>query len=170
MHRSFTSQSKPGRACEVSSSLATHTQPCFRLPTEGLRVLRRARAPARAHARATGPTQQAQERASSHSYASTSAATTSEPVLTRKQSQESVADKLIDLFATKSPGEWRKLIAFSKQWSSLADRCDVCYVGTSSALCASCSGMYCIDPLIAVHQAANFCKKHEGERGPSQTS
>ena len=43
------------------------------------------------------------------------------PILTRKQSQESVADKLIDLFAAKTPTEWRKLIAFSKQWASLSD-------------------------------------------------
>ena len=67
---------------------------------------------------ALAATQQAEERVSSHAQASTSDA---EPLLTRKQSQESVADKLIDLFAAKSPAEWRKLIAFSKQWASLSD-------------------------------------------------
>ena len=67
---------------------------------------------------ASAATQQAEERVSSHAQASTSDA---EPLLTRKQSQESVADKLIDLFAAKSPAEWRKLIAFSKQWASLSD-------------------------------------------------
>ena len=67
---------------------------------------------------ASAATQQAEERVSSHAQASTSDA---EPLLTRKQSQESVADKLIDLFAAKSPADWRKLIAFSKQWASLSD-------------------------------------------------
>ena len=67
---------------------------------------------------ASAATQQAEERVSSNAQASTSDA---EPLLTRKQSQESVADKLIDLFAAKSPLEWRKLIAFSKQWASLSD-------------------------------------------------
>lgn len=39
-----------------------------------------------------------------------------------KQAEQSVADKLIAVFASKSPAEWRKLIAFSKQWPTLADR------------------------------------------------
>ncbi|CAL8466136.1 g5672 [Coccomyxa elongata] len=38
-----------------------------------------------------------------------------------KQAEQSVADKLIAVFASKSPAEWRKLIAFSKQWPTLAD-------------------------------------------------
>ena len=108
----------------MSSSLVGNVHPCFRLPTAGVKVSRRTHAAAQKHVKATAAAQQAEERASSHSQASTSDATASEPVLTRKQSQEGVADKLIDLFATKTPDEWRKLIAFSKQWSSLADRCE----------------------------------------------
>lgn len=36
--------------------------------------------------------------------------------------RRAVADKLIGVFADKAPPEWRKLIAFSKQWPMLADR------------------------------------------------
>ena len=39
-----------------------------------------------------------------------------------REAEQSVADKLIAVFASKSPAEWRKLIAFSKQWPTLADR------------------------------------------------
>ena len=39
-----------------------------------------------------------------------------------QQDREKVADKLIAVFADKTPAEWRKLIAHSKQWPSLADR------------------------------------------------
>ena len=39
-----------------------------------------------------------------------------------RQAEQSVADKLISVFANKTPTEWRKLIAFSKQWPTLADR------------------------------------------------
>jgi hypothetical protein len=38
-----------------------------------------------------------------------------------RQSNQEVYDKLIDVFMQKTPEEWRKLIAFSKQWPSLAD-------------------------------------------------
>ncbi|KAK9902256.1 hypothetical protein WJX75_009762 [Coccomyxa subellipsoidea] len=38
-----------------------------------------------------------------------------------RQAEQSVADKLISVFANKTPTEWRKLIAFSKQWPTLAD-------------------------------------------------
>ena len=124
----------------MSSSLVARTYLCFRLPTAGFKTSRRTYVPAQTRVKATAAAQQAEERASSHSQASTSAATASEPVLTRKQGQEGVADKLIDLFATKSPDEWRKLIAFSKQWSSLADRCEghASFCSLGSALCASC--------------------------------
>lgn len=48
-----------------------------------------------------------------------------DPPLTLKeearQSNEGVYDKLIDAFLMRTPEEWRKLIAFSKQWPSLAE-------------------------------------------------
>ncbi len=145
MHGGVRSQPQLRRPCEVSSSLPANTQPCLRIPTAGFRVPRRSSARAQTHVKATAAAQQAEERASSHAQASTSAATASEPILTRKQSQESVADKLIDLFATKTPDEWRKLIAFSKQWSSLADRCGglapSCWYRIPPALCAFSSSI-----------------------------
>ena len=124
MQSGIGSQSVLSTPCEVPSSLGAHAQLCSRLPTAGSRAPGRTWRTLHNHAKAPAAIQQAEERASSHSEASTSSATTSEPILTRKQSQQSVADKLIDLFATKSPDEWRKLIAFSKQWSSLVDRCE----------------------------------------------
>jgi hypothetical protein len=39
-----------------------------------------------------------------------------------QRDRAAVADKLIAVFLDKAPAEWRKLIAFSKQWPSLADR------------------------------------------------
>ncbi len=55
-------------------------------------------------------------------------------------SNQEVYDKLIDVFQQKTPEEWRKLIAFSRQWPSLAqgvlDRCggqDTAQHGGSSA-------------------------------------
>jgi hypothetical protein len=38
------------------------------------------------------------------------------------QTNFDVADKLIGVFSGKTPEEWRKLIAFSKHWPTLADR------------------------------------------------
>lgn len=38
------------------------------------------------------------------------------------QDRQEVADKLITVFMGKAPAEWRKLIAFSKRWPTLADR------------------------------------------------
>ena len=39
------------------------------------------------------------------------------------QDRQEVADKLIAVFLGKPAAEWRKLIAFSKRWPALADRC-----------------------------------------------
>lgn len=60
--------------------------------------------------------------------ASASSADTRPPISrTQQQSPTEVADKLIEVFRQRSQAEWRKLIAFSKQWPSLAavvfDRC-----------------------------------------------
>ena len=42
-------------------------------------------------------------------------------------SNREVSDKLIEVFRSKQPAEWRRLIAYSKQWPMLAqgvlDRC-----------------------------------------------
>ena len=38
-----------------------------------------------------------------------------------KKEQLKVADKLIKAFQSKPQSDWRKLIAFSKQWPQLAD-------------------------------------------------
>lgn len=38
-----------------------------------------------------------------------------------KKEQIKVADKLIKAFQSKPQSDWRKLIAFSKQWPQLAD-------------------------------------------------
>ena len=55
--------------------------------------------------------------------ASTSApATLKEEV---RQDRAEVCDKLINVFLAKSPDEWRKLIAASKQWPLLCDRYDL---------------------------------------------
>jgi hypothetical protein len=35
-------------------------------------------------------------------------------------SNQEVCDKLVDVFSTKDPADWRKLIAYSKQWPVLA--------------------------------------------------
>ena len=51
-----------------------------------------------------------------------------------QQDRAAVADKLIAVFADKAPAEWRKLIAFSKQWPSLADRSSC----TLQAACTQC--------------------------------
>lgn len=122
-HCDVTSKPELSRARGRSFSLRVLPKPWSSLSTAELRGPRRRYKVEKEYIRATLASQQTRERASSHLQASTSDATTSEPILTRKQSQESVADKLIDLFATKTPDEWRKLIAFSKQWSTLADRC-----------------------------------------------
>ena len=111
-------QLAPAKGREVSLSLRA-------FPQKGTRTSRLDSSTSHTEARvrlrcavASAATQQAEERGNSHAQASTS---DSEPLLTRKQSQESVADKLIDLFAAKTPAEWRKLIAFSKQWATLSD-------------------------------------------------
>ena len=39
-----------------------------------------------------------------------------------------VCDKIIAVFRAKPSSDWRKLIAFSKQWSSLHERCTVCTI------------------------------------------
>ena len=38
-----------------------------------------------------------------------------------QQSITQVADKLIDVFRSRKPEDWRKLIGFSSQWAQLAD-------------------------------------------------
>ena len=51
---------------------------------------------------------------------------TSAPQTLREEVQQDraeVCDKLIKVFQAKSPDEWRKLIAVSKQWPLLCDRC-----------------------------------------------
>lgn len=35
-------------------------------------------------------------------------------------SNQEVCDKLVDVFRSKEPADWRKLIAYSKQWPVLA--------------------------------------------------
>ena len=52
--------------------------------------------------------------------ASTSAPTTLKEEV--QQDRAEVCDKLIKVFLAKSPDEWRKLIAVSKQWPLLCDR------------------------------------------------
>lgn len=111
------------RACEVSSSWGAFPLKRTIATKTANRAFIRTLKEGQAHVAASAIAQQAAERAGSNAAASTSDASASEPILTRKQSQEAVADKLIDLFATKTPAEWRKLVAFSKQWASLADRC-----------------------------------------------
>lgn len=39
-----------------------------------------------------------------------------------KQDKIAVCDKIIQIFLQKPSSQWRKLIAFSKQWSSLQER------------------------------------------------
>lgn len=39
---------------------------------------------------------------------------------TQQQSPTDVADQLIEVFRQRNQADWRKLIAFSKQWAKLA--------------------------------------------------
>ena len=39
-----------------------------------------------------------------------------------REDRRQVCDKIIAVFKAKPSSDWRKLIAFSKQWSSLSDR------------------------------------------------
>ena len=45
------------------------------------------------------------------------------PALPReaKRDRAAVCDKLIEVFSSRKLEEWRKLIAYSRQWSSLSD-------------------------------------------------
>lgn len=139
----FRCQPQFSKRCEVSSSLGALPQRRTGILTLGSNSMSGTCAQGKRYGSISAATQQAEERTSSNAEASTSNASTSEPILTRKQSQESVADKLIDLFATKTPEEWRKLIAFSKQWSTLADRCaillNMCLLYLPASFACRCS-------------------------------
>lgn len=54
-------------------------------------------------------------------WAGASAAAATQPTLKQQaqSSNQEVYDRLIEVFQQKTPEEWRKLIAFSKQWPSL---------------------------------------------------
>ena len=121
----FKCQPQLSRRCEMSSLLGALPQRRTSILTLGNNSISGLSAQGKRYGSVSAATQQTEERATSHAEASTSNASTSEPILTRKQSQEALADKLIALFAAKTPEEWRKLIAFSKQWSTLADRCAI---------------------------------------------
>ena len=68
-----------------------------------------------------------------------------------KQAEQSVADKLIAVFASKTPAEWRKLIAFSRQWPTLADRC--------STVLSPCrlDGSHPVTPLLTARHIKDVC-------------
>lgn len=60
------------------------------------------------------------------------------------QSNREVSDKLIDVFQQKKPAEWRKLIAYSRQWPVLAQgvfdrRGGRCAEG-DAVVCPACAG------------------------------
>ncbi len=72
------------------------------------------------------------------------------------QSNREVSDKLIDVFQQKKPAEWRKLIAYSKQWPVLAqgvlDRWVLPWQGCVGWACAVWQvlcGMGCINHIEA---------------------
>ncbi|EIE21209.1 hypothetical protein COCSUDRAFT_17991 [Coccomyxa subellipsoidea C-169] len=125
--RSRTQENWPSRSTQRSAALLQSAQPSSHgiqhaqplSSTEpaafSVRTTRLAAAPSR-------ESQAAPERQSGQ--ASTSGREFNSMVSRRsqeKQAEQSVADKLIDVFASKTPAEWRKLIAFSRQWPTLAD-------------------------------------------------
>lgn len=65
-------------------------------------------------------TRDLEQEAAQRSYEQTQAGT-SQP--TTRQDQIQVCDKIIAIFRARPSSDWRRLIAFSKQWNNLSDRC-----------------------------------------------
>ena len=100
-------------------------------PLNDMRSMQRCNAPAHqaCHAVCTGSVEHHASRQLVRASAVAPGEAGTRPPISRTQleSPTEVADKLITVFRQRNQADWRKLIAFSKQWPSLAavvfDRC-----------------------------------------------
>jgi hypothetical protein len=120
---SSSSRHLQGKLCSV--------QPWGSRPLNDMRSMQRGNAPAHqaCHAFCTGSVEHyASRQLVRASAVAPGEAGTRPPIsCTQLESPTAVADKLITVFRQRNQADWRKLIAFSKQWTSLAavvfDRC-----------------------------------------------